>query len=476
MDLLQIVSALVKWQDVQSLHLLESHIRAALSDEFIRALREPLDPSRTRKLIRNRAESYSRCKVVLRALGIEDDLASEFANDQSVGNVLKIEDPGLHVVVGPQGSGKTLACHRLFQAAVDRVLSDSSQPHPILISAAELVGPVRETIERQSQGYADAHVQRLLVIVDGIDEKGSREATMILRDLETYAGVNPSAIAVTTIRPLPGIEISPTAIKIPMLDAKQQQQLIERVSGRRMGSHDVRYWPAPIRDSARLPLFAIMIGMWLRTNPKIRNLSVPNLVNSMAQYALRETGNGSAETDDLLKRLAVKTTTCGAPVYPHAVVASFADQHELADSRLVLQSESRIGFSLPIFQEWYAARAILENTVAVDSIDLTSDRWITPMAIVVHSQDRRAARAIMNHIVLKNVNAAAAVLKDYDSASYFDPESPEGQYTGIEAGEQIRQTMQVWQRAMGRLFRVVDLSTEKVSSRLSVSNYLTTKW
>ncbi len=480
MALLQTVSAFAKWQDVQSSCQLGYHIKAALSDEFIRALRTPVDPSRTQELMRNRAESYSRCRVMLRALGIEDGLAAEFANDQGVGKVLKIEGPGLHVVVGPQGSGKSLACHRLFQIAVDSALNDPTQPYPIFIRADEIVRSLRQIIEQRCQGYVNAHVQELMVIVDGIDEQGSRAATMILRDLETYAGANQNSLAVAAVRPLPGIPIDPTAIKIPPLNVEQQRRLIERISGTPLDPHDPRSWPDSIKESVRLPLFAIMIGIWLRTNPKVSNLSVHSLVHNMAQYALQETGHNTAATDELLKRLAARTTTCGAPVYLHDVVASLADLPKLADSRLVFQSRGQIDFSLPIFREWYAAMAIAEGTVAIEDIDLTSDRWTIPIEIVVHSQNTTTARSIMEQVVSKNVNVAAAVLKDYESTSYFDSGSSSDRYEELDIGEQIHRAMRLWQQAMGRLFRVIGPVNKKGElTTLGIkldNNTVTTAW
>ena len=448
------VQPLVKWRDVPSLSQLGPHIRAALSDELIVALRMPEAPGRALELKRNLAESYSRCRVIFQALGIDDALASELADDETIGCAFEIVDPGLHVVVGPQGVGKTLACHRLYQLTIRQALSDSFRPFPVFVVATEVVASLRETIERRCQRYADIQVQGLFVIVDGIDERGSHEATSLLRELEVLAGAYPNVTVIVTVRPLPGIEIRQTPIELPGLDVKQQLCLIERVSGKPL-KHDAHYWPESIRMAARLPLFAIVIGVWLHRDRRIQDLAVHSLVEEMAQRALRESGFASASTDGLLKLLAVKVTDRGAAVFPHDVVKGLVDERKLADSRLVLQIGGRFDFALPIFREWYAARAIADGTVGINKIDLGSDRWARPISIAVHSQSGGKGRAIMYQVASKSVSLACGVLRDYDAGESVSVGSLAEQYTEKEIGEQIREAMHGWAEALGDLFLAI---------------------
>ena len=453
-DLLSRVQPLVKWRDVPSLDQLGLHIKSALSDELIIALRMPEAPGRALELKRSLAESYYRCKVIFRASGIDDKLASELAADQTIGCDLKIEAPGLHVVVGPQGVGKTLACHRLFQLAIRQALRDSFRPFPVFVAATEITGSLRETIDQRCQRYADIKMQGVFVIVDGVDERGSHEATNILRELEVLAGAHPNVTAVVTVRRLPGIEIRQTPIELPGLEVGQQLYLIERVSGKPL-KHDPHYWPESIRMAARLPLFAIMIGVWFRKDRRIHDLAVHSLVEAMARRALRESGFASALTYGLLKLLAAEVTDRGAPVFPHDVVKGLVDEQKLADSRLVLQTGGRFDFSLPIFREWYAARAITEGTVGISEIDLRSDRWMRPISIAVHSQSACNGRAIMHQVASRDVSVACGVLSDYDSTEDVSVGSLADRYTEKEVGEQIREAMHGWAEALGDLFLAI---------------------
>ena len=150
--------------------------------------------------------SLSACKESFITLGVNLDIATELANDADVGRVLEIPEPGLHLLLGGQGSGKTLASHRLFQQAIADVVDDPSRPFPIFLEAREIGGPVRHIIADRCRVNAKPHQQPVLVIVDGIDEMGSNEATRLRQELAIYADANPRATILATARPLPGLQ------------------------------------------------------------------------------------------------------------------------------------------------------------------------------------------------------------------------------------------------------------------------------
>ena len=454
-SLLATVSTHVKWKETESEAVLGDHIKSALADELIRALRDHARPIRIRHLTTSRDHSRSEREESLKALGVKEDIASEIADDPNVGNVLDVSGSGLHVLVGPQGSGKTLAMHRLFQLAIDRNLKDSSEQYPVFINAGDIDGTLREVIDKESQRYADPSIQEILVLVDAIDDRGSRDGTMLLREMAAYVGATPRATLVGATRPLPGLEHSGTTIEMPTLEFEEAGDLIQRVSGRELGPLNPLYWRESVRDAAARPLFAIMIGVWLRENAGLDDVWGHSLVESMALRSLREGGSNSADTDRLLQNLAVAVTTLGMRVRASHVTASLAEQSELLDSRLVHQGEAGIDFALPIFREWYAARAILENAVETESLDLKTDRWTVPLSIVAHSEGGARANAVMEHLASNSLNTAAGVLKDDQSAWYWGGVRPAVPPNAAGVGERIRQTMEVWRSGLGPVFRII---------------------
>ena len=453
--LLKEAGQVVKWKDVGSLPTLGSEIKLALRDEMIRALRDPLGRTRNQSLARARDRSLADCVVSLLALGVDEDVANNLVYEEGVGHDLDELGLGLHVVTGPQGSGKTLAAHRLFQSAVQRALDDASEAFPILINTADLLGGLWETIDDRCRGNVDPQTQPLMVILDAVDERGTREATTLVRQMESYANANLRTTLVTTTRPLTNFVHSGTTIEIPALDDQQLVNLVAEVSGSPPENIDPRFWRNSLRETSRFPLFAIMIGVWLRENPQVGDLSRRELVEHLGQATLGDSAGESEETDRLLQILATKAVNYGTRVRLHEVTPSLSRQRQLVGSRMVHQSDGEIDFALPIFREWYAARAVLEGTIPVVDIDLDSDRWTIPLSIAAHSDNSPMAQCVMQHLASTNPSVASEVLKEDERAWYSGGRDPSLPTTAAGVGEEIRRAMGAWSDGLGPLFNEI---------------------
>lgn len=453
--LLREAGQVVKWKDVTDLTMLAKEINLALTDEVIRALRDPLGTARNQSLLRSRERSFSDCIVSLTALGVAKDVANDLVYDENVGHDINCLEPGLHVITAPQGSGKTFAAHRLFQKRIQHALQDASQAFPILLKAADLKDNLWETVENRCRGCVDPQVQPLLVIVDAIDETGYHEATSLLRQMEVYANANPRAILIATTRPLPNLDHLGNNIQIPVLKEEEVVGLIGKVSGAPPEKIVPRLWERSLRDSSSFPLFAAMIGVWLRENSEVRGLSGRKLVEHLGQVALAESAGNGEETDRLLQELATKAISNGTAVRLDEVTLRLAKQRQLTDSRLVQQTNDRVDFTLPIFREWYAARALLEEAIAVEDIDLDSDRWTIPLSVAVHSGNLTKAQEMMSHLASINPSVAAAVLKEDEMAWYLGGEKPSLPATAVGTGEELRRAMGTWSSGLGTIFKVI---------------------
>ena len=136
--LLNLVSEVTTWREVNAFEDLEGLIQKTLADEMTRLIRNPEPPGRRHQLEEMWRASIARCKLHWSTLGVSDDLAEELAHDQSIGHELTVPTTGVTTVFGEQGVGKTLAVERLLQRAIDAALEDSSQPYPIFTTAREL--------------------------------------------------------------------------------------------------------------------------------------------------------------------------------------------------------------------------------------------------------------------------------------------------------------------------------------------------
>ena len=469
-----------KWRDVDNIEELPGHINVALSDEIVRAIRDPAPPARIHKLREQRQLSVSRCKRMWIALGVPDAIAVELSEDQSIGDMLKWPNQGLHMVVGDQGAGKTLAVERLFQRLVKRALDDFSQPFPLLVSARELREPLIEYVDRMSQGYSQPSVQGTSILIDGLDEIGVTDANTLLEKVAAYTDANSKATAIVTSRPLPGLKSVGEQIAMPTMDDEHVISLISRISGLRLDEPNEYEWSDSTWDAAKLPLFAVMIGSELRENPEPGMLQPSQLVNRLAQAASREAGDDGEVVDELLQKLAVKAISTGARVHLPNVIPRRARQKLLTDSRLVNEHVGMVDFTLPIFREWYAARALIELTVSVEDILPASDRWIIPLAIAIDSENEELGRSLMVRIASSDPGLASLLLEELGERwrGGGTDEPPLG--TAIEVGAEIRNAMESWGRGLGKLYPVIgpvgcDGNTATLGIRLDAP-YITTSW
>ena len=450
--LIERVGDYAKWKDVPSIDQLSEHIRKSVADEIIRGLRDPSPPSRASKLNQDYRLSVSRCKDDWISLGVEEHIALQMAGESELGDVLDIPSPGMHAILDVQGSGKTLAVERLFQRTVSNALADSSLPFPLFVSARDLNESIRDYVERSLQGNADPFDPRVLLIIDGIDELGSKGALDICHEAKVYVDANQRATVISTARALPGLEVMGEEIRLNRLTEEESFDLIARVSGHVLDSRDTYQWPESIRNAVRLPLFALMIGALLRHNPRLTFATPGEVIEQLANKALQQVQGSSEELDRLLQKLAVKSTDDGTRIRLSSVTPVLAKQRLLRDSRLIEQFSDAVDFALPIFREWYAARALIEGSISVDHLLQKSDRWLPSLSVALNSEHDDLRNSLMAHLISTDAGLASLLLKEHNQ-SLVDDEGEKLQLgTGEAAGTKLRQAMAHWKVGLGDLF------------------------
>ena len=449
-------SAYATWRNVDDHADLQNEIREALSNEITRLVRNPEPPGRKHRLKELHRESLSRCKQSLTVLGVSDDIADEIALDPSVGFELIVPTAGHQMVIGGQGVGKTLAVERLFQNAIGDALGDSSKPFPIFVRARDLSEPLRDYVDRVTRGYSFPTVQGALVVIDGLDEVGTANANRLLGDVVPYVEANPNVTVVVTTRPLPGLAFSGQLIDIPVLDEQGVLQLTSKVVGRPVEWRELWSWVPSLQDAAKYPLFAIMIGAELRKDSHIAALNASQLVDRMVQSALRKAGAHQDEMEELLQDLAVKAVSSGEGIASSDVHPKRTVRSRLTDSRLVSEEFGKIDFALPIFREWFAARALVERKVSLVDIQPIADRWIFPIVIAINSENKDLGRHLIAELARSDPGLASQVLEEVGSSWFATDAGGElPAETDQEIGQEIRRAMEDWASGLGALMPVI---------------------
>ena len=239
-------------------------------------------------------------------------------------------------------------------------------------------------------------------------------------------------------------------------------------------------WPESIRDAARLPLFAVMIGSLLRDSPRLSFAAPGQIIEYLADRALQQTQGDSVELDQLLQELAVKAIDDGTRVRLSAITPVPTRQRLLIDSRLIELSADTVDFALPIFREWYAARALIEGSIGVDHFQQNSDRWLPSLSVVLNSEHNELRESLMAHIMSTDPGLASLLLKEHHLDFTQDETAILSLGTEEAAGTKIRMAMAHWKAGLGDLFDEigpVDRDGEVASLGIRLSDqYLTTSW
>ena len=451
-ELIERVQTEVTWREVENVEKLSEHIQKALTDELLRGFRDPAPMNHDQFLIYKLRESLADTKRLWTTLGVPDDIAEELADDQSIGHKLQPPPCGITRVMATQGSGKTLAGQRLYQYAIANRLEDHLQPLPVFLNARNLGGDLRGDLEEAVRGQGTVYTQPVLVVLDGLDEVGRFRANHILDQTMSFTEANERASAVVMTRSIPGLKDVGDSSVLSECTLDEFVSITSRVAGRNV---DPREIPHRLLE-ARNPLFGVIVGTHLRETSNLMATTPSEMVSLLARRIIAESDDYPEETAELLKKLAVATINSGESEVKSAVALTTAVQGRLANSRLVVEQNGKFDFAMAIFREWFAARALVEKSLKPADIDLTSDRWVVPLALAINAENPGISTEIMEVISVQDPGIASLVLEEVKhNWSTDQPTEVKPSGTPAEIGLRVRKAMYNWQEGLGPLMPAI---------------------
>ena len=476
-SLIKRVSDYATWKTVENVEDLPAHIRASLTDENLRRYRDPAPVNHDLYLRQKHRESIADTKRLWATLGVPEDIAGELAEDHSVGHKLTIPTTRTLTVNARQGSGKTLAAHRLYQLALLNRLQDHFQPLPVFLNARNISGDLKDHIEGYTREHGPVYTQRVLVIIDGLDETGRAKANQLLNQVQSYTDANQNVSAVVITRPLPGLNVTVDDYALPECGEEEFLSIASRVAGREVKQSEI-----PFREyRSRLPLFATIVGAYLRQPMHIWGRTPSQIVSEMVRQVLGDSLDDLGDAAEFLKTLAVASINSGESVDKALVTTKTSEQALVANSRIVVEEGGKFDFTLAIFREWFAARAIVERSTSFEEIELNSDRWVVPLAIAINSENPNTGREIMERLASLDPGMAGLVLDEVKhnwSKEEHSESFPPG--TAIEIGTSIRKAMENWKDGLGPLMPALGMQAMSGSiPTLGIdvrSGWVTTSW
>jgi hypothetical protein len=358
----------------------------------------------------------------------------------------------IRVLVGPLGSGKSDIAEGWLQIAVTAAQQNAEARVPVWVSIDDLESSLERHVLREI-GVTALETAGADIVVDGLDERSDRAGTVAMQ-VSSLVHRWPRCRVLLTSRAGDGF---PEGVRVEVrpLRKSQARQLVTLVAG-----GPVDDLSSQLEESLERPLFALLVGQssvsgQVTTMAEVLDLVVARIVSAQGQGLYTK-----------LRQLAVHTVTAGRSVDPESFT-SFDIAIELRRSPFVVTVDGKCSFGLATFEQWFAAKAILEDVVQVDEIlsGLNSfSRWKYVLSLVLASGDPARVDGLMARIARWNPGAAAWLIKETSKGGLERNRSTESNFDWLTTGNRIRFAVAALLDGLGPLsaafnpFRVTGIS------------------
>lgn len=405
--------AMIALVDQADADVLRDHWARARHEQLVYALSQALTApvmlttSDEAQLLRR--ASAARRRVRLEPFGIDAAMVAG-AFDALRTRAPVVASGEVMVLVGPVGSGKSEVAEEWFQSAVDRFATDATASRPLWLHARELRSNSLETNVARTMSYDELTARGASIVVDGLDEVEAVLAARIVGETKVFVGTHGESAALLTCRP--GV-LAPTGDQVNLDGLSQEEAtlLIERVAG---SARVTWTWNPLLADAVRRPFFALAAAIAIREGE--RPTGQADLIARLVQRALGLESPASAavrssEIYALLIRMAIEATRTGNV----RDGLTFQERQQVRVSTLVYErvTDQNLEFTLPIFQQWFAAQGVLADPATTASAIASAesfDRWRWVLAIVGIASTEDQLDSLLEKVFLWNPGAGAWLL------------------------------------------------------------------
>ena len=449
-----------KWIEPSRCDGLRTAIQMTWDDEVVRALRRIPGMGRVAKLESMGSASRARCIMRWQAAGVPRDLAFQMLEETRVGSappeLLPTRRHPISLLTGDFGMGKSLAAERALQAAIASSREGQARAIPVFVQADELVGPLEPAVRRHASELGDPRIEGAYLVVDGLEQAGVGDALRILNEARVLVGTWPGSRALVTSRALP----VPTPIEeerpLPPLSNRAADDLIARVSGRDGAPALSTGWAQPVQEAIARPLFAILLGGYLREQTPEVPRSLGDLISLLVARSLVAAGLDDRQAQPILQRLAVAITQRGGGRIQANEVGDPDALKDLASAGLVVMDDGLVGFPLPILQQWFSAHALGEGLVSPSEIARSGamlDQWRYALVVAAGLFDHDRATDLLAPLARKHPGFVSQIVGEGLTKWGLDDAVPAA--SGTDAAGRIRQAMDALVSGLGPLAKLI---------------------
>jgi hypothetical protein len=356
----------------------------------------------------------------------------------------------VRLLVGDFGAGKSEVAEAWHRSTIEALHSGTgTPPFPVWLRALDLGGQMLEDAIDRQVGPMWRQGRGARIVVDGLDETDVATAQGLLESARILSRSYDNVQALLTARPGVVVAAEGERVVCAVLAEEDALALVELAGGQR----STWRWTADMRATVRRPLFALAAGAMLRNEqaPQGEADLIRSLVeNALSKGAERSTVT-SSETFSVLKHLAVALTSSRQEDR-----LSFSGRQVARSSRLVTDdAHDTVAFSLPIFQHWFAAQAILDGTVrthdvVADAASFNRWRWAAAVA-ALSAPGPTVLDDLISTWVAANPGAAAWILNEA-FGTHRSWRGADGQPLDAgTSGARLLRSVRTWADALGPL-------------------------
>ncbi|GAA2245836.1 hypothetical protein GCM10010232_36170 [Streptomyces amakusaensis] len=420
-----------------------------LHEEEIRRRRS--DPDEQRAISRSQALYElliaSRARLIARwqAAGLDDVVASELADDPVVGRrpktLVSLKPTGVVVLSGEFGSGKSVTAERLHQEDVNAA-QEGDTPLPAYLHADDIHGPLQQAVESAVEPLGVPGFSGVRIVLDGLDEIDAARAQRFLNQARQMVQIWPGSRVLMTSRP--GLQSSAgEEVSLPPMSYEEAKTL-----ARRLGQQHLPFSESTaVREALLLPLFIIIAAVTREEQDWRRPRSRIDFLEALVQRALRAGGVPEDDTEDLLEELAWLAVQAGGPVAEGEL--GLSQSRAVRRTRLVVRQGRTLRFGLPILEQYFAGRALLERGIPEQAWVSSEavERWRYPLALALAAAGWQQCLRLMEPLVARYPGVAAWVVDEaFPKGSGLRNEGPT---LSPEAGQRAHFALARWLPALG---------------------------
>jgi len=404
------------------------------------------------------AASASRGRLVARwvAAGVSPELAQALADDDNVGVPTRLgedlPDSGLVVLEGDFGSGKSVTAERIHQMDVRAATGHEVAPVPVYLMAKAVADSLAGAVRTAAEGIGDPRRSGVRLVLDGLDEPGPARATELLEEARSLVFTWPGSRVIATARP--GLSVQGNErVAYPPLDDDEAATLAGRLGAAQwsLGSDS-----EAVRVMLRLPLFLIVAVLRQHAGAEVPR-SQGTFLDALATAALERAHLRTEEASQALQSLARLTVTQGGAV-ASAELGGAAIVSAVLETRLVVRDGRALRFSLPVVEQYFAARSALET--GIEGLDLGDlqvlDRWRDALTLAVTIGSWQQVSALLDILAPRHPGLASLLVASAVPAS--TAASDTGLPSQPECARRLHHALSAWLTSLGSVGKLLGLT------------------